>query len=78
MLFDASDPATATLLSPATAAEIAGPGGDDWQAVALFTAALCVPPTLAALSARETHEVPTELLGERAGRSESHPETVSA
>ncbi|MFF4571594.1 MFS transporter [Streptomyces sp. NPDC001410] len=60
------------------AAEIAGPGGDDWQAVALFTAALCVPPTLAALSARETHKVPTELLGERAGRSESHPETVSA
>ncbi|MFE1315558.1 MFS transporter [Streptomyces sp. NPDC058755] len=60
------------------AAEIAGPGGDDWQAVALFTGALCVPPTLAALSARETHKVPTELLGERAGRSESHPETVSA
>ncbi|MFJ5966889.1 MFS transporter [Streptomyces sp. NPDC093060] len=60
------------------AAEIAGPGGDDWQAVALFTAALCVPPTLAALSARETHAVPTELLGERAGRSGSHQETVSA
>ncbi|MFI8237488.1 MFS transporter [Streptomyces sp. NPDC085866] len=60
------------------AAEIAGPGGDDWQAVALFTAALCVPPTLAALSARETHTVPTELLGERAGRSGSHQETVSA
>ncbi|MFH8773981.1 MFS transporter [Streptomyces sp. NPDC017958] len=60
------------------AAEIAGPGGDDWQAVALFTAALCVPPTLAALSARETHTVPTELLGERAGRSGSHRETVSA
>ncbi|MGW2748196.1 MFS transporter [Streptomyces sp. NPDC001450] len=59
------------------AAEIAGPGGDDWQAVALFTATLCVPPTLAALTARETHKVPTELLGERAGRSESH-QTVPA
>ncbi|OIJ85524.1 MFS transporter [Streptomyces sp. MUSC 14] len=49
------------------AAEIAGPGGTDWGAVALFTAALCVPPTVAALSARETHAVPTELLGERKG-----------
>ncbi|WP_406358131.1 MHS family MFS transporter [Streptomyces hirsutus] len=47
------------------AAQIAGPDGDDWTAVALFTAALCVPPVIAALSARETHRVPTELLGER-------------
>ncbi|MEU0787049.1 MFS transporter [Streptomyces sp. NPDC006173] len=46
------------------AAQIAGPGGDDWSAVALFTAALCVPPVIAVLTARETHEVPTELLGE--------------
>ncbi|MFJ7175452.1 MFS transporter [Streptomyces massasporeus] len=49
------------------AARIAGPGGDDWSAVALFTAALCVPPVIAAVSARETHRVPTEALGERAG-----------
>jgi hypothetical protein len=35
--------------------------------VALFTAALRVPPTVAALSARETHAVPTELRGERKG-----------
>jgi MFS family permease len=49
------------------AAQIAGPGGDDWSAVALFTAALCVPPVVAAVSARETHRVPTEALGERAG-----------
>ncbi|OXY90256.1 MFS transporter [Streptomyces diastatochromogenes] len=60
------------------AAEIAGPGGDDWPAVALFTAALCIPPTLAALTARETHTTPTELLGEHPNRNESHPETVSA
>ncbi|MFD5797781.1 MFS transporter [Streptomyces diastatochromogenes] len=60
------------------AAEIAGPGGDDWPAVALFTAALCIPPTLAALTARETHTTPTELLGERPDRNGSHPETVSA
>ncbi|MFD5739452.1 MFS transporter [Streptomyces massasporeus] len=49
------------------AAQIAGPGGDDWSAVALFTAALCVPPVIAAVSARETHRVPTESLGERGG-----------
>lgn len=47
------------------AAQIAGPDGDNWSAVALFTAALCVPPVIAALTARETHKVPTEALGER-------------
>ncbi|MFJ9038672.1 MFS transporter [Streptomyces sp. NPDC102406] len=47
------------------AARIAGPDGTDWFAVALFTAALCVPPMIAGVTARETHEVPTELLGER-------------
>ncbi|GJF25458.1 hypothetical protein SHO565_60220 [Streptomyces sp. HO565] len=36
------------------AAQIAGPDGDDWIAVALFMAALCVPPVIAALSACET------------------------
>ncbi|MEU6143633.1 MFS transporter [Streptomyces sp. NPDC047081] len=60
------------------AAQIAGPDGDDWFSVALFTAALCVPPVIAALSARETHRVPTERLGERAGREVSQPETVTA
>ncbi|MGW7254485.1 MFS transporter [Streptomyces sp. NPDC054834] len=60
------------------AAQVAGPGGDDWSAVGLFTAALCVPPVVAALSARETHRVPTRALGERAGRGASRPETVSA
>ncbi|MEV1021295.1 MFS transporter [Streptomyces sp. NPDC050264] len=47
------------------AAQIAGPDGADWFAVALFTAALCVPPVIAGVTARETHKVPTELLGER-------------
>ncbi|MFF4823693.1 MFS transporter [Streptomyces sp. NPDC001312] len=59
------------------AAEIAGPDGTGWSAVALFTAALCVPPMIAALTARETHKVPTELLGERGGRQASEPRTVS-
>ncbi|MFF9115047.1 MFS transporter [Streptomyces massasporeus] len=62
------------------AARIAGPGGDDWSAVALFTAALCVPPVVAAVSARETHRVPTESLGERGGLGgeASRPEKVTA
>ncbi|MFF6977992.1 MFS transporter [Streptomyces sp. NPDC008343] len=60
------------------AAQIAGPDGDDWSAVALFTAALCVPPVVAALSARETAKVPTELLGEREPRKATQPEKVIA
>ncbi|MER5514101.1 MFS transporter [Streptomyces sp. NPDC002763] len=60
------------------AAQIAGPGGDDWSAVALFTAALCVPPVIAALSARETHRLATEDLGARTPREASRPETVTA
>ncbi|MFE4963472.1 MFS transporter [Streptomyces sp. NPDC056660] len=60
------------------AARIAGPGGDDWSAVALFTAALCVPPVIAALSARETHRLATEDLGARTPREASRPETVTA
>ncbi|MEV0476239.1 MFS transporter [Streptomyces prunicolor] len=60
------------------AAQIAGPDGTDWSAVALFTAALCVPPVVAALTARETHTVPTELLGTRPLRDASTPETVTA
>ncbi|MGW2517539.1 MFS transporter [Streptomyces sp. NPDC001617] len=60
------------------AAQIAGPDGNDWSAVALFTAALCVPPTLAALSARETVKIPTEHLGERGARESSQRETVTA
>ncbi|WP_019073001.1 MFS transporter [Streptomyces hokutonensis] len=60
------------------AAQIAGPDGTDWSSVALFTAALCVPPAVAALSARETHKVPTELLGARSPRETSRPETVRA
>ncbi|WP_043671947.1 MFS transporter [Streptomyces xylophagus] len=60
------------------AAQIAGPDGSDWSSVALFTAALCVPPVIAALSARETNKVPTELLGVRSPREASRPETVTA
>jgi MFS family permease len=60
------------------AAQIAGPDGDDWSSVALFTAALCVPPVIAALSARETAKVPTEQLGERTRKEAAEPETVTA
>ncbi|MGW3118784.1 MFS transporter [Streptomyces sp. NPDC001107] len=60
------------------AAQIAGPDGSDWSSVALFTAALCVPPVITGLSARETHRIPTERLGERTGQGASQPETVTA
>jgi hypothetical protein len=60
------------------AAQIAGPGGNDWSSVALFTAALCIPPVLAALTARETHEVPTEDLGERVPQDAAKREAVTA
>lgn len=60
------------------AARIAGPDGTDWSSVALFTSALCVPPVIAALTARETHKVATEDLGTRAAREASRRETVSA
>ncbi|CAM5389758.1 MFS transporter [Streptomyces fumanus] len=60
------------------AARIAGPDGDDWTAVALFTAALCVPPVIAALTARETHAVPTEQLGERVPVSAPRAAKVTA
>ncbi|MGW0140868.1 MFS transporter [Streptomyces calvus] len=61
------------------AAQIAGPDGDDWFAVSLFTAALCVPPVLAALTARETHRTATERLGERVpGSGTERPAKVTA
>ncbi|WP_445028182.1 MFS transporter [Streptomyces sp. SAS_270] len=60
------------------AAQIAGSDGTGWSAVALFTAALCVPPVIAVLSARETHKMPTEQLGERIVPEASQPETVTA
>ncbi|MEU9288705.1 MFS transporter [Streptomyces sp. NPDC048275] len=60
------------------AAQIAGPDGDNWSMVALFTAALCIPPVLAVLTARETHKVPTEQLGERGTQNAAQRETVTA
>jgi MFS family permease len=60
------------------AARIAGPDGTDWSSVALFTAALCVPPLIAALTARETHKVPTEDLGSRTSRQAPRPQKVTA
>ncbi|MEU5635646.1 MFS transporter [Streptomyces rishiriensis] len=60
------------------AAQLAGPNGDDWSSVAFFTAALCVPPVIAALSARETARIPTEQLGERDLRETARPEAVTA
>ncbi|MFS8201166.1 MFS transporter [Streptomyces sp. CWNU-52B] len=60
------------------AARIAGPDGDGWVSVGLFTAALCVPPVIAAISARETHKVPTERLGEPAPQGSPGRQKVPA
>ncbi|MFC6065341.1 MFS transporter [Streptomyces ochraceiscleroticus] len=49
------------------AERIAGPGGDNWLGVAAFTAGTCVICSLAVLTGRETHKVPTALLGEKPG-----------
>ncbi|MFJ7996003.1 MFS transporter [Streptomyces sp. NPDC096310] len=47
------------------AARIAGPDGDNWLGVAIFTAAFCVLSSLAVLTGRETFKVPTTELGTR-------------
>ncbi|RDG39612.1 MFS transporter [Streptomyces corynorhini] len=48
------------------AASIAGPDGDNWVGVGIFTAAFCALSSLAVATGRETHRVPTARLG--AGR----------
>ncbi|MET9436615.1 MFS transporter [Streptomyces sp. NPDC006551] len=45
------------------AAKIAGPDGDDWTGVAVFTAVFCVICAIAVATGRETHRVPTADLG---------------
>ncbi|MFJ6851975.1 MFS transporter [Streptomyces sp. NPDC091271] len=57
----------------AFASQIAGPDGDNWAGVAVFAAALCLPPVVAAFSARETAHVDTEQLGERGGTVATEP-----
>ncbi|MFD0163857.1 MFS transporter [Streptomyces decoyicus] len=45
------------------AERIAGPDGANWPGVAAFTAGICLISALAAVTARETHRVPTAELG---------------
>jgi MFS family permease len=60
------------------AAEIAGPKGDNWVAVAAFTSVLCVISAIAAATARETYRVPTAELGLRsAGHTAPARETAT-
>ncbi|MEV7085031.1 MFS transporter [Streptomyces sp. NPDC093085] len=47
------------------AAQIAGPDGDNWVGVALFTAAFCLLSSVAVVTGRETFRVPTGALGGR-------------
>lgn len=50
--------------APSVVAAI-GSGKDDWLGVAVFTAAICLLSAAAALTARETYDVPTEELGDQ-------------
>jgi MFS family permease len=59
------------------AAQIAGPHGDDWVAVAAFTAGFCLIAAIAAATARETHTVPTPQLGQEQQRA-AGPRPVSS
>ncbi|MGW0735702.1 MFS transporter [Streptomyces sp. NPDC002851] len=49
------------------AAQIAGPDGDNWTGVALFTAVFCALCAIAVATGRETHKTPTAGLGLRPG-----------
>ncbi|MFD5746631.1 MFS transporter [Streptomyces sp. NPDC127033] len=63
------------------AAQIAGPDGDDWVGVAIFTAVFCVLSSLAVVTGRETFKVPTTELGARpdaSGERSPATESVSA
>ncbi|GGV41407.1 MFS transporter [Streptomyces longisporoflavus] len=62
------------------AAQIAGPDGDNWLGVAIFTAAFCVICAIAVATGRETYRVPTAELGLRGGESKARataPETAA-
>jgi MFS family permease len=51
--------------APAISAAVMGPGPNGWMPVAAFTTAAAVISALAAWSARETSNVPMEMLGQR-------------
>jgi len=51
------------------AERIAGPEGDNWLGVAIFTAVICGIASIAAATARETHKVPTAELGAKPHRA---------
>ncbi|MGW6057710.1 MFS transporter [Streptomyces sp. NPDC055189] len=58
------------------AAQIAGPDGDNWLGVAIFTAAFCVICAIAVATGRETHRVPTAELGLKQGESKAPTTTA--
>ncbi|MFE2427478.1 MFS transporter [Streptomyces sp. NPDC059373] len=49
------------------AAQLSGPDGKNWVAVAILTAAMCAVSSIAVLTARETYKVPTAELGMKPG-----------
>jgi MFS family permease len=63
------------------AEQIAGPEGDNWVGVAVFTAAVCVLCAVAVVTGRETYRVPTAQLGLRKDKNtqrDSVAESVTA
>ncbi|MQA85196.1 MAG: MFS transporter [Streptosporangiales bacterium] len=64
--------------APTMATAISGTGKGSWLGVSIFTAALCVVNVIAVATARETHKVPTEVLGAKPGKTPSVPASASA
>ncbi|MFI6697987.1 MFS transporter [Streptomyces sp. NPDC050509] len=60
------------------AAQIAGPDGDNWAGVAIFTAAFCVLSSLAVVTGRETFKVPTTELGARRETAPEQPRATTS
>ncbi|MEV8316513.1 MFS transporter [Streptomyces sp. NPDC059900] len=60
------------------AAQIAGPDGDNWLGVAIFTAVFCAICAIAVATGRETHRVPTAGLGMRGAGTKTPAKTPEA
>ncbi|PGH47776.1 MFS transporter [Streptomyces sp. Ru87] len=60
------------------AERIAGPDGEGWLGVAVFTAAVCAVTTIAVATARETHRVPTAELGLKRPPGSGRPDTAES
>ncbi|MFJ2554712.1 MULTISPECIES: MFS transporter [unclassified Streptomyces] len=60
------------------AARIAGPDGDNWAGVAIFTAVFCALSSLAVVTGRETFKVPTTELGAPRETAPEQPQATTS